>query len=218
MTTELLILKNLIHNETYMRTVLPYLKEEYFKDTQDQYPKTVFKFVNSFIEMYNERPSVEAIKISMNEMASEQTRIESVIGYLNELTPPEPSADDRWIVDKTEKYCKDRAIENALLESIHIINDAKEKRDRGAIPSILTDALAVSFDPSVGHDYFIDAEKRFDFYNKKEEKIPFGVEYFNKITNGGLARKTLNVILAGCVHPETPIKIRIRKKISSVGD
>jgi hypothetical protein len=215
MTTETLILKNLIHNEDYMRVVLPYLKEEYFKDSPGEFPKTVFGFIDSFIGIYNERPSLEAIRISMNEMIADSTKVSNINEYLNALTPPEPSSDDRWIIDKTEKYCKDRAIENALLESIHIINDPKEKRDRGAIPTILTDALSVSFDPSVGHDYFLDAEKRYDFYNRKEAKIAFGVEYFNKITNGGLARKTLNVILGGCVHPETPVKIRIKKKVSS---
>ena len=197
MTTETLILKNLIHNENYMRVVLPYLKEEYFKDSPEEFPKTVFGFVNSFIGIYNERPSLEAIRVSMNEMIADSAKASGINDYLNSLTSPEPSSDDRWIIDKTEKYCKDRAIENALLESIHIINDPKEKRDRGAIPTILTDALSVSFDPSVGHDYFLDAEKRYDFYNRRESKIPFGVEYFNKITNGGLARKTLNVILGG---------------------
>ena len=115
------------------------------------------------------------------------------------------------MLDTTEKWCRDRAIYLALMESIHIADGNNEKRNRDAIPSILSDALAVSFDNNIGHDYLQNYEERYDFYHRKEDKIEFDLEYFNKITKGGLPNKTLNIALAGCVHPETKVRIRFRK-------
>ena len=118
---------------------------------------------------------------------------------------------EEWLLDQTEKFCQDRAIYNAIMQSIQIMDDKTGKMTKGAIPQLLSDALAVSFDTSIGHDFIEDADARFEFYHRKEERIPFDIELLNKITRGGLPRKTLNILLAGCVHPDTEVKVRIRK-------
>lgn len=190
---EFLILRNLIYNEDYTRKVLPFLKEEYF---QDYNQKIIFVEINSFILKYNELPTNEALLIEVENRTdlneSSYKEIVSIIDAIDNV----PS-ELQWLIDVTEKWCKDRAIYLALMESIQIADGKDEKKNRDSIPSILSNALGVSFDNHVGHDYLLDYELRYDSYNKKESKLSFDLEYFNKITNGGLSPKTLNIALAG---------------------
>jgi replicative DNA helicase len=190
---EFLILRNLIYNEEYTRKVLPFLKEEYF---QDYNQKVIFVEISSFILKYNELPTNEALLIEVENRTdlneSSYKEIVSIISAIDNI----PS-ELQWLIDVTEKWCKDRAIYLALMESIQIADGKDEKKNRDSIPSILSNALGVSFDNHVGHDYLLDYELRYDLYNKKESKLSFDLEYFNKITNGGLSPKTLNIALAG---------------------
>ena len=192
-TVETTILKNLIHNDEYSRKVLPFISKEYFEDYNE---KVVFEEISNFIVKYNNLPTKETLIIE-SENRTDITddsahQIKEFIGLL-ESTP----SDQQWLLDTTEKWCKDRAIYLALVESISIADGNNDKKNQDAIPSILSDALAVSFDNQVGHDYLNDYEERYEFYHQKEEKIPFDLEFFNKITKGGLPNKTLNIALAG---------------------
>jgi len=190
---ETLILKNLIHNEIYFRKVLPFIKSDYFDDFNQ---KVVFEEILKFAQQYNQLASKEILCIEVENRSdiNDTTfkEITQLISYLDD----EPT-DLSWVVDTTEKWCRDRAIYLALMESIHIADGKDDKKNRDAIPSILSDALAVSFDTHIGHDYLIDYEDRYESYHRKEEKIPFDLEFFNKITKGGLPNKTLNIALAG---------------------
>ena len=192
-TVETTILKNLIHNDEYSRKVLPFINKEYFEDYNE---KVVFEEISNFIVKYNNLPTKETLIIeseNRTDITDESAhQIKEFIGLLE----PTPS-DDQWLLDTTEKWCKDRAIYLALVESISIADGNDDKKTQDAIPSILSDALAVSFDNQVGHDYLNDYEERYEFYHQKEEKIPFDLEFFNKITKGGLPNKTLNIALAG---------------------
>ncbi len=204
---EFLILRNLLYNEDYIRKVIPFLKSEYFEDANQ---RIVFEEILSFVQEYNKPTTKEilCIEVENRKDISEQSfkEIIHLIGCLEDV-PVEMN----WLLTTTEKWCRDRAIYLALMESIHIADGNDEKKNRDSIPTILSDALAVSFDNHVGHDYLQDYEQRYESYHKKEDKIEFDLEYFNKITKGGLPNKTLNIALAGCVHPETKVKIRFRK-------
>jgi len=196
MKLEQTILKTLIYNEDYLRKVLPFLKSDYFSDNVE---KVLYHEITSFTETYNNSPSIEAISIAIKERRNltddEVTRCES---YLQEIEAnSKTEAEIQWLVDKTEKFCQEKAIYNAVLGSISILDGKDKSHDKGQIPKILSDALAISFDNSVGHDYLQDSDDRFEFYHRKEERIPFDLEYFNKITKGGLPAKTLNIALAG---------------------
>ena len=190
---EFLILKNLLFNEEYARKVIPFIKLDYFEDHSH---KILFEEISNFIVKYDELPTKESIsidiqnRVDLNESSFKE--ISKVISYLEK----EPT-DFEWLIDTTEKWCRDRAIYLALMESIQLADGKDETKGRDAIPSILSDALAVSFDNHIGHDYLLDYEERYDSYHRKEEKIPFDLEYFNKITKGGIPNKTLNVALAG---------------------
>ena len=190
---EFLILKNLLHNEKYLRKALPFIKAEYFQDANQ---KIVFEEISSFVEQYNELPTKEILTIEVekrNDINEESFKaVTHLIGCLDD-SPVE----FEWLVDTTEKWCRDRAIYLALLDSIAIADGKDEKKNPEAIPSILSDALAVSFDNHIGHDYLQDYEERFKFYHQKESRIQFDLEYFNRITKGGLPNKTLNIALAG---------------------
>jgi replicative DNA helicase len=190
---EFLILRNLLHNEEYVRKVIPFIKSEYF---EDQNQKIVFEEILKFVQEYNQPATKEVLCIEIeNRQDINETsfkEITQIISYLDD----EPS-EFNWLVNTTEKWCRDRAIYLALMESIHIADGKDEKKNRDSIPSILSDALAVSFDTHIGHDYLLDYEKRYESYHKKEDKIEFDLEYFNKITKGGLPNKTLNIALAG---------------------
>ena len=190
---ELLVLRSLLHNEDYARKVIPFIKGDYFEQPSQ---KIVFEEVSSFIEEYDELPSKEALYIEVekrNDVNEESYKlIKELIGVLDDS----PSDQD-WLVNTSEKWCRDRAIYMALMESIKLADGTDEKKGRDAIPSILSDALAVSFDNNVGHDYLQDYEARYESYHKKEDKISFDLEYFNKVTKGGIPNKTLNIALAG---------------------
>lgn len=189
-----IILSNLMSNEKYARRVLPYIKSDYFADIKE---RTVFELIETFVEKYNGMPTREslAIELSSMSMLSEQGFSETV--DLIESLRPQPQ-DEQWLLDRTEQFCQDRALALALDQAINVIGvDDKTSISKGAIPQMLADALAVSFNNNIGHDYFGDFEARFEFYNKKEDRIKFGLSIFDKITGGGLPKKTLNIILAG---------------------
>jgi replicative DNA helicase len=195
MRTELTILKNLVFNDEYSKKVLPFIKSEYFTDRTD---KLIHEQINDYILKYNSLPSYEALVLSLKEKngltAEEVNKSTELLQEINQTKNEESKLD--WLLDVTEKFCQEKAIYNAVLDSIHIL-DNKSKNDKGAIPGILSDALAVSFDSHIGHDYLGNSDERYDFYHRKEERIPFDLEYFNKITKGGLPQKTLNIALAG---------------------
>lgn len=196
MRLEQTILKNLIHNEDYLRKVIPFLKPEYFSDNVE---KTIFKEIVSFTEAYNVPPTTEAITLSVKDKRNlTAEEVQGCETYLSEIvTSSYERPKIEWIVDKTEKFCQEKAIYNAVLGSISILDGKDKTQDKGSIPKLLSDALAISFDSSVGHDYLDNADDRYHFYHRKEERIPFDIEYLNKITKGGLPQKTLNVALAG---------------------
>ena len=191
---ELVILKNLIQNESYTRRVIPFLKSDYFQDSSE---RTIFDTVYKFIDEYNDLPSKEAISIEVENNPIKESELQSVRDVITEVYDNyEYETNEDWLIEQTEKFCQDRSIYNAIMESIKII-DNDSKQDKGAIPEILSDALSVSFDTHIGHDYLEDSDERYDYYHKKESHIPFDLEYFNKITDGGISDKTLNVLMAG---------------------
>ena len=194
MKIEHLVLKNLLHNEEYTRSVLPFLKSEYFSDHND---RSIFKFINSFVTEYNKQASVEAIKIMTSESKKIKIEDSEVISNLLDSWTKNEQTDLKFLIKQTESFCKEKSLHNAILDSIKIISDEKDTRDKGSIPEILKEALAITFDPSVGHDFVSDAETRFEFYHKKEERIRFDIQNLNLITGGGIPRKTLNLILGG---------------------
>jgi replicative DNA helicase len=189
-------LRNLIRNEDYLRKVLPFLKTEYFTDKTE---KIIYEEINKFTETYNSTPSIEAVGLAVKERRNlSDEELEKSQSYLHEIASfKDEESKVQWLTDKTEKFCQERAIYNAVLGSISILDGKDKSNDKGAIPKILSDALAVSFDNSVGHDYLENSDERYEFYHRKEERIPFDLEYFNKITKGGLPAKTLNIALAG---------------------
>jgi len=187
------ILKNLIYNEEYARKVIPFIQPDYFEDRKE---KIIFEEITSFIVKYGSSISVEALNIEV-ENRTDLTDTEAKDIHEINQNLVKSIVDDQWLLDSTEKWCRDRAIYLALMESIHIADGNDQKKNRDAIPTILSDALAVSFDNNIGHDYLLNYEERYEFYHKKEEKIEFDLEYFNKITKGGLPNKTLNIALAG---------------------
>ena len=193
MRTEHLILKNLITDEDYARRTLPYLKSQYFQDVNE---RIVYEEIDNFITKFNTLPSREALTIELDNRSNiNDNQFTEIAKYVGDLKS-EDKDDKDWLVQTTEKFCQEKAIYNAIMESIQII-DGDGKQDKGAIPSLLSDALAVSFDPNVGHDLFDNSDARFDFYHRVEERIPFDLEYLNAITKGGVPKKSLNIILAG---------------------
>ena len=192
-TIEKTILKNLILNEDYTRKVLPFIKKDYFDSVHE---KVIFEESERFISEYNKCPTVEILNIECEKRSDiNQETFQTVVSVLSEFDTDR--SNEEWLTDVTEKWCRDRAIYLALVESIGIADGNNEKKNIDAIPSILSDALAVSFDNHVGHDYLQDFSERFDFYHQKEERIPFDLDFFNKITKGGLVNKSLNIALAG---------------------
>ena len=190
---EITILKNLVHNEVYMRKVLPFIKEQYFTDESE---RTVYKLIHEFITKYNKPPTVEALSISLQNTNVPEGQFKEISDLFKELVVTEVP-NPQWLLDETEKFCKDKAVYNAILQSIGVMEGRDKLISKDGIPSLLQDALGVCFDNSVGHDYFDDASKRFEYYNRVEERIPFDLDLFNKITQGGMPNKTLNIALAG---------------------
>ena len=190
---ETTILQNLVFNEEYARKVIPFIEPDFFENRKE---KIIFEEITSFIIKYGSSITIEALNIEVDNRTDLTDEEVKGIREIN-LSLTESSVDKQWLLDSTEKWCRDRAIYLALMESIHIADGNDEKKNRDAIPNILSDALSVSFDNNIGHDYLLNYEDRYEFYHKKEEKIEFDLEYFNKITKGGLPNKTLNIALAG---------------------
>ena len=190
---EITILRNLIFNEEFTRKALPFVNEIYFTKREE---KILFQEINTFVEKYKNLPTKETLLIELGYRKDiNDEEVKSVKELLSTLTTEE--VEQQWLLDTTEKFCKDRAVHNAVLEGIKILDGKDQKRTQEAIPSILADALAVSFDNHIGHDYIEDADARFKFYHTKEKKYQFDLSYFNKITKGGVPSKTLNIALAG---------------------
>lgn len=190
---EQVILRNLLTDEKYMRKVLPFIKPDYFGGIY----RILFKEVGKFVSKYNKLPSAESFKIELDnseKLGGENYTV--AMDILPQLFSNE-KVDEEWLVDNTEKWCQDRAIHNAIMESISIIDGKHETLSKGALPDLLSKALGVAFDTNIGHDYIDNVEERWEFYNKQEERIPFDLEYFNTITKGGIPNKTLNIALAG---------------------
>ena len=195
MRLETTILKNLIYNEEYTRKVLPFLSVNYFQERED---KILYEKIDEYINQYNTLPTQEALAIELDKSSIKDEEFQNSLKLLESITNENDEANISWLLDSTEKFCQDRAIYNAVVESISILDEkGRNTRDKGSIPDILSDALSVSFDPHVGHDYFLDADERYKFYHRIEEKIPWDLEFFNRITKGGLSNKTLNIALAG---------------------
>ena len=193
MKVETLILKNLLLTEEYPRKVLPFIKQEYFEDRTDQ---VLFDITHKYFVKYSAVPTVEALNIEVGKITSlSDDQFKQITQTLESFDKEITELD--WLVDTTEKWCQDRAIYLALMESIKIADGSEDKIGPDAIPSILSDALAVSFDNHIGHDYIDDYEERYESYHKVESKIPFDLDFFNKITKGGIPAKTLNIALAG---------------------
>jgi replicative DNA helicase len=187
------ILRNLLTNEPYMRKVLPFVKPDYFEGVY----RLLYKEVGKYVAKYNKLPRFEEFKIELD--ASDKFNDEQ-FRHAMEIIPNifnKEDVNDQWLIDTTEKWCQDRAVYNAIMESISIIDGKHEALSKNALPDILQKALAVSFDTNIGHDYIENVEQRYDFYHEQEERIPFDLDYFNKITKGGLPNKTLNIALAG---------------------
>ena len=190
---ERIILRNLFYNEDFTRKAIPFIKSEFFTNNNES---ILFGEVNDFINKYKNLPTKETILVELNKRKDlkedELTEIKTIVNGLNN-----EQVELQWLLDTTEKFCKDRAVHNAVLSGIQILDGKDKKQNPEAIPSILSEALAVSFDNHVGHDYIEDAESRFDFYHKKEKRFKFDLNYFNRITKGGVPSKTLNIALAG---------------------
>lgn len=188
------ILRNLINNDEFTRKVIPFIRKEYFESDH----RLIFDQVICFVDKYNRLPTPEALEIELSSLDVNDALLVDASTVLNGIRATKDNAvDTDWLVDETERWCQDRAIHLAIMESINIIEGKHNSLKKDALPKLLSDALGVTFDSSVGHDYINDAEKRFDFYHMIEDRIPFDLEYFNSITKGGLPRKTLNIALAG---------------------
>lgn len=188
------------------------MQSEYFGQKKE---RLIFEEINSYFQTYNIPPTIEIITVSVSQLTNiTEQEEQDILEYISEMVgsiDSEKLGTD-WLLDKTEQFCQENSIHNAIMDSINIINGENKKLDKGAIPKILSDALAVSFDTNVGHDYINDSDARYDFYHRKERKIPFDIESFNKITKDGVSAKTLSIILGGCVHPDTKVTVRYRKR------
>jgi replicative DNA helicase len=191
---ESLILGSLLHNEDYTRKVLPFLKEDYF-DSVEQ--KEVFKIIDDYMSSYNGIPTKDALKISIDESKKfNQDQYKSITDTIEQLSYDEANSLE-WLVDKTEKFCQDKAIYNAVRRSILVLDEKDKEIDKGGIPKLLQEALGVTFDNNIGHDFLENVDERYDFYHRKEDRIEFDINLLNTVTKGGIPRKSLNIILAG---------------------
>ncbi len=186
------ILSNLIHNEDFARTAIPFIKDEYF---QDGIEKVIFQTILNYTNQYSVNPTIEALSIDVQKKSLNEEQFKQAVEYLSEIEKTD--TDLQWLLDQTEQWCKDKAIYNAILNGIHIIEGKDREQTPDALPGILSEALSVSFDTNIGHDYMEQSEDRYEFYHTKEEKIPFDLDFFNRITKGGMPNKTLNIALAG---------------------
>ena len=186
------ILNHLLNNEEYCRRVIPYIKKEYFEGSH----RTVFDLIVSFVHSHNKLPTANVLDLELKKVGAHEEVLNQASRLIEQIQE-KTDIDTDYLIKESEKWCRDRAVYNAIMESIQIIDKKDTKRSEGAIPEILSDALGVSFDQAIGHDYIDNSSERFDFYNLKEDRIPFDLDYFNKITKGGLPNKTLNIALAG---------------------
>jgi replicative DNA helicase len=186
------ILNHLLNNEEFCRRVVPYLKKEYFEGTH----KTVFDLIVNFVHQHNKLPTSKILELELKKINAPEDVLNNAQRLVNEIAE-KSDIDTKYLLDESEKWCKERAVYIAIMDSIQIIDGKDKERSEGAIPEILSKALGVSFDEAIGHDYIDNSDERYDFYNRKEDRIPFDLDYFNKITKGGLPNKTLNIALAG---------------------
>jgi len=193
-TLEHIILQNLLYNDEYSRRVIPFIEPEYFHDHTE---KSVFKVLKSFILNYNNLPTKEALMIDIDKNSSMNEQQFKDCAELIDSLENNEDTNSEWLTEETEGFCKNKAVYNAIMESIHIIDGKSTTKADTAIPDILSEALSVSFDTHIGHDYIADADERFKFYHKVEKKVPFDLEFFNTITAGGTPQKTLNIVMAG---------------------
>lgn len=194
MRTEKVILANLLYNEKYSRKVLPYISSEYF---QDPIEGSLFRLVSEYVNKYNSFPSNAVLLVELEQLNTlSQDHYDGTVRLVRDLQTVETNKDEKWLLETTEKWCQDKAVYNAIFDSIKILEGKHQSLNKTAIPKILQDALGISFDSSIGHDFLDDATQRFEFYNAVEEKVPFNLDYMNRITRGGLSNKTLNLILA----------------------
>ena len=194
MNIETLILRNLVQDEEYMRTVIPHLKQTYFEGPY----KVVFNEIINFVNEYGKLPNSETLNIEIQKKDRiREDLIPEVMSLIGDIQTEVKDTDPKWLLEHTEKWCQDRSIYLAIMESIDIIDGKHQTLQKNALPELLSDALSINFDTNVGHDYIDNSDERFDFYHRAEEHLPFDLEYFNKITKGGLVNKTLNVALAG---------------------
>ncbi len=194
MSIERTILSNLLFNDEYGRKVIPFLKSEYFQDYNE---KVVFDLVDDYVRKYNSFPSIEALAIDLsNKEGLNEQSFKIAKEIISSLEHDSQTKLD-WLLDQTEKFCQDKALYLAIMRSIQIMDEKNGSISKGSIPTILTDALGVSFDTHIGHDFLVDSDERYEFYHRKEKRVPFDLDYFNVITNGGLPNKTLNIALAG---------------------
>jgi len=189
-----LILSNLAYNDSFSRRVAPFLKGEYFESFAD---KTIFHIISNFIREYNTTPSRDAIFVCLDKKTDLNEQTYKNCKELVDSLSVDEKTDETWLVTETENFCKEKAVYNAIMESIHIIDGKSESKTANAIPEILSEALSVSFDTHIGHDYLEDSDQRYDFYHRVESKIAFDLDFMNRITKGGTPQKTLNIIMAG---------------------
>lgn len=197
MKKERIILNSLLNNDSYFKEVYPFIKSEYFSGSDNYIEKEIFKSISSFISIYNKPPTIDALKLMVAESPKDSETKNEYVEVLNEISTP-VQFDLNFLISDTEKFCKQMALENGIIHAMEVIQGkSKNKQDVGSIPDIMKDALSVSFQTDIGHDYVEDASKRWDFYHNKEDRIEFDVEFLNKITGGGIPKKTLNVLVAG---------------------
>ena len=204
------IISNLLFNEEFSRKVFPYIKDEYFDENTH---KKIFSTYSEYVEKYKEPPSIEALKISIdNRKDLNEDAYKEVCKSIDELVI-DNTTNQEWLLNETERFCQDKDLYNSIRKAILILDGQDKEYDKGSLPKLLSDSLGISFDSSVGHDFLEDFDDRYDYYHRKEERLSFDIDIFNKITKGGLPRKSMTVLLATCVHPDTKIKIRKRKKV-----
>jgi replicative DNA helicase len=193
---ETTILKNLIYNEEFTRKVLPFLHEDYFVESSE---RVVFNQVHEFVNKYKNLPTKESLIIELSDSKDlNEKQVRDSITLINAIEKEKDErTDQKWLIEQTEKFCQDKAIYNAIMESVQILDNKMESKSKGEIPKLLSNALGVSFDSNVGHDYLNDSDSRYEFYHRQESRISFDLEYFNKITKGGIPNKTLSICLAG---------------------
>lgn len=209
-TNERLVLTALAKNEEYLRKFLPFIKDEYFEDESE---RRVFKMIKDYAGKYNEIPDKSTLMVeAKNDMSTDEGRTARIVETVADIYSIVPSNNIEWLKTITESWCKQRAVFNGIQEAIAVYQGENTKVNIEAVPDILAKAISVSFNTQVGQDYFDDAKRRWDFYTNPESKIPFRIDTFNEVTANGLTRKTLNMWVAGCVHPDTMVKIRYRKR------